>query len=66
MTKLSNAAQVRRVFNAVEAGKIAGVGHNRIREWVRAGKLRALPGHRILIPEAALETFLQSATRGEL
>ena len=66
MENLSSTAQTRRVFNPFEAGKIAGVGHNRIREWVRAGKLRALPGRRILIPEAALETFLQSASRGEM
>jgi excisionase family DNA binding protein len=60
---MENLVATRRVLNPFEAGKIAGVGHNRIREWVRAGKLRALPGRRILIPEAALETFLQSATR---
>jgi excisionase family DNA binding protein len=53
----------KRVFNPFEAAKVAHVGHNRIREWVRAGTLRALPGRRILIPESALEEFLQSARR---
>jgi excisionase family DNA binding protein len=53
----------KRVFNPFEAAKVANVGHNRIREWVRAGTLRALPGRRILIPETALEEFLQSAKR---
>jgi excisionase family DNA binding protein len=55
----------KRVFNPFEAGKVANVGHNRIREWVRAGTLRALPGRRILIPESALEEFLKNAVRGE-
>lgn len=58
--------QQRRTLNPSEAGKIAGVGHNRIREWVKAGKLRALPGRRILIPEAALEEFLRTAQRREI
>jgi excisionase family DNA binding protein len=66
MTQLHEIAATRRVLNPFEAARIAGVGHNRIREWVRAGTLRALPGRRVLIPEAALEEFLKSATREQI
>jgi excisionase family DNA binding protein len=57
---------IRRTFNAFEAGKILNVGHNRVRELVRCGRIKALPvGRRILISETALNDFLANADRGE-
>ena len=51
-------------LNSYEAAAIAGVGHNRIREWVNSGELPALPGKRILIVKNVLITFLESRSRG--
>jgi tRNA A22 N-methylase len=51
-------------LNAFEAAAIAGVGHNRIREWVNSGALPALPGKRILIVKQVLTSFLESQSRG--
>ena len=47
------------------AAMIAGVGHNRIRQWVRSGKLPALPGKRILIVRHILIAFLEKQSRGQ-
>jgi hypothetical protein len=54
----------RRVYNAVEAASILGIGHNRVRELVRSGQLRALPTRNIAIPDVALEEFLATVVRG--
>lgn len=51
-------------LNPYEAAAIAGVGHNRIREWVHLGVLPALPGKRILIVRNVLIAFLESQSRG--
>jgi excisionase family DNA binding protein len=51
-------------LNTFEAAALAGVGHNRIREWVDAGELPALPGRRILIVKNVLIAFLESQSRG--
>lgn len=55
----------KRVKNPFEAAKILGIGHNQVRELVRAGKLRALPGRNIKIPDVAIEEFLHGTTRGQ-
>jgi excisionase family DNA binding protein len=57
------AAADRSVLNSYEAAKKLGVGHNRVRELVRAGTLRALPGRNIRIPIKALEDYLETASR---
>lgn len=54
-----------RVLNPVEAAKVLGIGHNRVRELIRAGSLRALPGRRMLVPDVALEEYLATAKRGQ-
>jgi hypothetical protein len=51
-------------LSVFEAAAIAGVGHNRIREWVKSGALSALPGKRILIVRKVLIAFLESQSRG--
>jgi excisionase family DNA binding protein len=49
--------------DAYQAGEILGIGHNQVRQLVRAGKLRALPGRNIKIPLVAIEEYLATCTR---
>jgi excisionase family DNA binding protein len=55
---------VRRTYTVPEAAKILGVGRRSVYELVRVGRLRALrlgaAGHRILIPQDAVDELLQS------
>jgi hypothetical protein len=44
----------RRVYNAFEAAKLLGIGHNQVRKLVRSGELRAFPTRNIVIPDVAL------------
>jgi hypothetical protein len=53
----------RRVLTAYEVAPLIGRGHNQVRELVRAGKLRALPGRNIKIPLESVNEFLATATR---
>jgi hypothetical protein len=57
---------VRRVLNPYEVAPLIGKGHNQVRELVRAGKLRALPGRNIKIPLESVNEFLATATREEI
>ncbi len=64
MQNISINSVERITLNPHEAAAIAGVGHNRIREWVNSGALPALPGKRILIVRKTLIAFLESQSRG--
>jgi excisionase family DNA binding protein len=54
----------RRVYNAFEAAKLLGIGHNQVRKLVRSGELRAFPTRNIVIPDVALEEYLATVRRG--
>jgi excisionase family DNA binding protein len=58
------AATDRLVLTSYEVAQKLGCGHNRVRELIRAGLLRALPGRNIRIPVQALEQYLETASRG--
>ena len=52
-----------KIADPYQVGAIIGIGHNAVRELVRAGKLRALPGRNIKIPLIAVDEYLATCTR---
>lgn len=63
MAQVSDVATQRCIYNPFEAALVLGIGHNRVRELVCDGKLRAMPGRNIKIPDAAIEEFLKNVSR---
>jgi excisionase family DNA binding protein len=55
-----NILDERCVYSTIETAKLLGVGHNRVRTWVREGLLRSLPGRNFRIPGRAIADFLTS------
>lgn len=51
--------------NPYEAGAMLGIGHNQVRELVRAGTLPTLPGRNVNIPLIAIERYLERLAGGE-
>ena len=51
----------RKVLSSVEFARAVGTGVNRVRAYVRCGKIRAVRyGRRIMIPLAEVDKFLMS------
>jgi excisionase family DNA binding protein len=48
--------------NPYEAAEILGIGHNQVRQLVRAGELPTLPGRNVNIPLVAIERYLERLT----
>jgi hypothetical protein len=51
--------------NPYEAGAMLGIGHNQVRQLVRAGDLPTLPGRNVNIPLIAIQRYLERLAGGE-
>jgi excisionase family DNA binding protein len=59
------APTLRLTRNPYEAAEILGIGHNQVRQMVRAGELPTLPGRNVNIPLIAIEKYLERLAGGE-
>ena len=48
----------KRVFSTFEVAKILRIGHNRVRELVRAGVLNSLPGRNLRITDYSINQYI--------
>lgn len=55
---MNNEIIQKRVFSAFETAKILSIGHNRVRELVRAGVLNSLPGRNLRITDHSINQYI--------